>query len=132
MVVSVAAALLIGACRSESTPAAAEEVIGWRPVGTWSGRGNVLTESFTSDTGGFRVHWQTSNEAPPGTGRFRAVFLSGDSGREIMEAANHRGVGRDTSYVGDRPRWYYLSVESANVDWSLTVEEPVIGQPAKP
>jgi hypothetical protein len=50
---------------------------------------------------------------------------SGDSGRDIAEIANVRGVDRDTTYVTDLPRSYYLVVQSANVDWSLVVEEGV-------
>ena len=116
--------MCLSACRSQPKPAA-PEATSWRVVGHWSGRGTVQTESFTSDDGGFRVQWEARNEAPPGTGTLRVVFHSGDSGREIMEAVNHRGNGQDTALVGDRPRWYYLTIESANVDWSVTVEEAV-------
>jgi hypothetical protein len=56
------------------------------------------------------------------------VFRSGDSGREIMNAIRAEGVGRDVEYVAaERPRWYYLSIESANVDWSITVDERIPG-----
>jgi hypothetical protein len=40
-----------------------------------------------------------------------------------MEAVDTKGVGRGTAQVGDRPRWYFLTIESANVDWTVTVEE---------
>jgi len=52
------------------------------------------------------------------------VFRSGDSGREIMEAVDARGNGSGTAEVGDRPRWYFLTIESANLEWTVTVEEP--------
>jgi hypothetical protein len=68
------------------------------------------------------VHWETGNETG-GAGRLRVVFRSGDSGREIMEAVDTHAVGRGTAEVGDRPRWYFLTIESANVDWTVTVEE---------
>jgi hypothetical protein len=71
------------------------------------------------------VHWQTTHEDPPGTGRLKVVFRSGDSGRDIIDAVDVRGVGSGTEDVGDRPRWYFLTIESANVDWTVTVEEPV-------
>ena len=103
-------------------------IVEWKRVGSWSGRGNRQTESFTSDTGGFRVHWETANESRAGGGRLKVVFRSGDSGRDIVEAVDAHGVGRGTEDVaGDRPRWYFLTIESANIDWMVTVEEPVIG-----
>jgi len=112
-------------CRKEEVAAAksAPQMI-WRAVGTWSGQGNRQTESFTSDTGGFRVQWETKNETPPGAGRLKVVFRSGDSGREIIDAVDARGVGAGIENVaGDRPRWYFLTIESANVDWTVIVEE---------
>ena len=116
---------LLCACQRGPTKAAAPPAIGWKPVGTWHGHGNVQTETFTSDSGGFRVQWETRHESPAGRGRLKVVFHSGDSGREIMEAVDVHGNGSGTAEVGDRPRWYFLTIESANVDWSVTVEEPV-------
>jgi len=96
-------------------------------VGAWSGRGNAQTESFTSDTGGFRVRWETRNESAPGAGRLKVVFRSGDSGRPIMEAVDARGVGHDEEEVADNVRWYFLTIESANVDWTVHVDERLRG-----
>ena len=120
-----AIALSVSGCERGSATPATTAATAWKRVGSWSGRGNAQTESFTSDTGGFRVTWETKNEAPRGTGRLKVVFHSGDSGREIMDAVDVRGPGRGTAEVGDRPRWYYLTVQSANIDWIVTVEEPV-------
>lgn len=101
----------------------------WRQVGAWSGHANSQTETFTSDTGGFRVHWETRNETRPGEGRLKVVFRSGDSGREIVDAVDAHGIGRDTVEVSaERPRWYYLTIESANVDWSVSVDEQIRGE----
>jgi hypothetical protein len=119
------------ACRSGPPPPTKDVVI-WHPVGSWSGRGNRQTETFTSDTGGFRVRWETRNEARPGAGRLHVVFRSGDSGREIIDAVDVRGVGRDTEEVSaERPRWYYLTIESADVDWTVAVDERIPGQQIK-
>src|SRR5215471_650923 len=108
---------LATACRSEQ-PLPARSVVTWKPIGTWSGRGDKQTETFTSESGGFRAHWQTTKEAPRGGGRLRVVFRSGNSGREIIEAIDARGAGDFFEEVAaDRPRWYYLTIESANVDW---------------
>jgi hypothetical protein len=118
-------ALLLSACKRSGPAVAKPADVSWKRVGSWSGHGDVQTEAFTSDTGGFRVRWQTRNEAPPGTGRLKVVFRSGDSGREIMDAVDVRGNGSGTAEVGDRPRWYYLTIESANLEWTVTVDEPV-------
>jgi hypothetical protein len=124
--------LLVSACRSEPARPQTQEAVVWRQLGSWSGRGDKQTETFTSDTGGFRVHWETNREAPPDAGRLRVVFRSGDSGREIIEAIDARGAGRGTEEVAaERPRWYFLTIESANVDWTVTVDERIEAQTLK-
>jgi len=127
---ALAALLLLSGCRSE-TPGPQRPphpVVIWKPVGSWSGRGDKQTETFTSDTGGFRVRWETTKEAPAGGGRLRVVFRSGDSGREIIEAIDARGTGGGTEEVAaDRPRWFYITIESANVDWTVSVDERLEG-----
>ena len=130
--IGVVFSLLLSACGSGASPAGQEVVASWRRVGSWSGRGNLQTQSFTSETGEFRVQWEATNETPAGSGTLKVMFRSGDSGSVIMEAVDHRGAGRGTALVGDRPRWYYLTIESANIDWSVTVEEPVIGSTPPP
>ena len=124
--VLVAAALILtGACRS-SEPPPPNAVVVWKPIGAWSGRGDKQTETFTSDGGGFRVHWAMTNETRPGAGRLRVVFRSVDSGREIIEAIDARGAGGGLEEVAaERPRWYYLTIESADADWKVSVDERV-------
>jgi hypothetical protein len=114
------------ACRSQTPPT--REVVVWRQVGSWSGHGNRQTESFTSDTGGFRVRWETRNETTPGAGTLKVLFRSGDSGRPIIDAVDVRGVGRDAVEVADNVRWYFLTIESANVDWTISVDERLRGR----
>jgi hypothetical protein len=127
------AALLVlplGACRSDAPrpQPTHEPVVAWKPIGSWSGRGDKQTETFTSDTGGFRVHWKAAKEAPAGGGRLRVVFRSGDSGREIIEAIDARGEGGGTEEVAaDRPRWFYVTIESANIDWAVSIDERIEG-----
>ena len=130
--VTILAALLVAGagCRSSPAPppAAGKEAVVWKPVGTWSGRGNKQTETFTSDSGGFRVRWETKNPTRPGAGRLHVVFRSGDSGREIIDAVNEQNVGadHDTAEVSaERPRWYYLTIDSADVDWTVVVDERI-------
>jgi hypothetical protein len=94
-------------------------------VATWTGRGNQQLETFPISGWTWRVRWEAKEERPPGTGTLKVTAHSGDSGREIAEIADVRGPDHDTTYITDLPRSYYLVVTSANVDWSLIVEEPV-------
>ena len=53
---------------------------------------------------------------------------------EKLRAKNKDGIGNGMlAIAAERPRWYYLSIDSANVDWSITVDEEIPGQvPPKP
>lgn len=97
----------------------------WRTLGSWSGRGSMQTDPFISDTGSLRLRWETTNEAAPGTGSFRVTVHSDVSGRPLILAVDARGVGRDTAYVIEDPRSFFLAVESANVDWTVAADEGV-------
>jgi hypothetical protein len=124
----VATALLLSGCRDNPKPQPTDVVV-WHQVGSWAGRGNTQTESFTSDTGGFRVRWATKNETAPGAGALKVIFRSGDSGREIIQAVDAHGVDSDVAIVAaERPRWYYLTIDSANVDWTVSVDERIDAQ----
>jgi hypothetical protein len=126
MLACVAALCSVAACRSEGPRREPQQVVVWKPIGSWSGRGDKQTETFTGDTGGFRVHWETAHEAAAGGGRLRVVFRSGDSGREIIEAIDAPGAGDGTEEVAaERPRWYYVTIESANVDWKVSIDERI-------
>ena len=89
----LAVTLFSTGCRADAPPPQTQSAVVWKAVGSWSGRGDKQTETFTSDTGGFRVHWETAKESPAGSGRLRVVFRSGDSGREIIEAIDAYGAG---------------------------------------
>ena len=119
-------ALLGTACAAPPQPAQ-KEVVVWKQLGEWSGRGNAQTESFVGLTGALRMHWQTRNEAPKGAGRFRLMLQSAISGRDLQEIVDEKGQGENTAYAADDPRVFQVSVDSANVDWSFTVEEAVFG-----
>ena len=49
------------------------------------------------------------------------------SGRPLQLAVEYTGVGHDIAYISDDPRIFHLVIDSSNVDWSLTVEEAVVG-----
>jgi hypothetical protein len=122
---SLAVLLTLSGCRQQPKAAAAKPEIAWHRVGTWSGVGNIQTESFESNTGSLRVQWKTVNEAAPGTGTFRLAFHSSISGRELQVAVDRKGTGADTAYVQQDPHVFFAKVESANLEWSFTVDEAV-------
>ena len=124
------AAFLTGACGAPPPPVQKEVVI-WKNLGEWSGRGNAQTESFLGLTGALRMHWQTKNEAPKGAGTFRLILQSAISGRALQETPDEKGLGEGTAYMAEDPRVFYISVESANLDWSFTVEEALFGSVAE-
>ena len=125
------AALLMGACGPPSPAPAPQEVVIWKNLGEWSGRGNAQTESFIGLTGALRMHWRTNNEGPAGPGTFRLILQSAISGRDLQEPVDEKGAGEGTAYVAEDPRAFYVSVESANLDWSFTVEEALFGTPSE-
>jgi hypothetical protein len=116
--------LLATACR-ESSKSPAENIVVWRHLGSWSGRGSTQTDPFISDTGTLRLKWDTKNEGPADTGSFKVTVHSDVSGRPLAVAVDRKGVGADTTFVYEDPRPFFLVVESANLDWTLSVEEPV-------
>jgi len=124
--VLILAALMTFGCRSESPPAVKPGTVGWRPIGEWSGRENTQTESFNIESGQLRIKWETKNETAPGAGRFKVEVHSAVSGRPIALAVEHQGVGKDTAYVSDEPRLYFLLIESSNIEWTVKVEEAVV------
>jgi hypothetical protein len=128
----VAAALLASACGPPPPRPVPKEVVVWKNLGEWSGRGNAQTESFIGLTGSLRMHWRTKNETQEGAGTFRLILQSAISGRPLQETVDQKGVGEGTAYAADDPRMFFMSVESANLDWSFTVEEALFGNPAAP
>src|SRR6185295_2553466 len=60
----VAASLLLSSC-SAPRPSPDQPAVIWQHVGSWSGRGDVETESFPGSSGYFRFTWETSGETKP-------------------------------------------------------------------
>ena len=123
------AILLSAGCGRKTKPEARAQAVGWRFIESWSGRGDTQTDSFDIQSGAFRIKWETTHETAPGEGTFQIMVHSGVSSRPITLAVDHKGVGHDTAFVRDDPRPYYLVITSKNVDWSIRVEEGVVGQP---
>jgi hypothetical protein len=128
---AIAAALVAFACEAPAPGPAPKEVVIWKTLGEWSGRGNAQTESFIGLTGALRMHWRTKNEVPKGTGTFRLILQSAISGRDLQAPVDQKGVGEGTAYAADDPRVFQISVQSANLDWSFTVEEAMFGSQAE-
>jgi hypothetical protein len=94
-----------------------------RTVGSWQGRGTTTVGDVPSETGRFRIYWQTSNESAPATGTFKLTLRSAISGRTIGVVADVKGISSGTADYDEGPRTYDFLVESAHVDWSFRVEE---------
>lgn len=110
-------------CARHSAPLPRKSVTLWQHLGSWSGRDNVQTESFVSDTGYLRITWETSHETQPRAGTFKLTVMSSISGRALLVAVDFKGMGRDIAYVTEDPRPFYVVVESSNVEWKFTVDE---------
>jgi hypothetical protein len=117
--------VLAASCR-RAEPEPSEPALVWRKLGAWSGHGSMQTEPFISDTGSLRVRWQTREQNPAGSGRFRVVVHSDVSGRSLGIAVDAHGAGGDTVYFSEDPRPFFLAVESEHIDWTLAVEEPLV------
>jgi hypothetical protein len=128
----IAAGFLAVGCGTPPAEPVQQEVVVWKKLGEWSGNGNLQTESFIGLTGALRMRWQTKNEAPAGMGTFKLLLQSAISGRVLQEPVDETGTGEGMAYVAEDPRGFYMSVESANLDWSVTVEEAVFGTPVEP
>ena len=116
------AAILVGGCTQQ--PSEPQPIVAvTRPVGSWQGRGTATVGDIPSETGRFRIVWQTSNESPAGAGTFKLTLRSAISGRTLGIVADHKGVGTGTAQYDEGPRTYDFLVESSNVDWSFKVEE---------
>jgi hypothetical protein len=74
-----------------------------------------------------RVGWETRKESSPGKGTFRLSLHSAISGRPLLVAVDHRGVGHDMAEIQEDPRVFYFVVESANIEWAFTLEEAIGG-----
>lgn len=132
VLVATLAALAAGGCgaRADQPPKPAERTIAWHPLGSWSGRGNRQTESFTSDTGTLRIRWETTPQpgdaASAAQGAFRITAHSAISGRPLQEVVDHAGVGSGVGYVQQDPHVFYVVVDSSHVNWKFTVEEAIV------
>ena len=120
LVLSLAAILLTGACRTGSKPANQARQVGWLPIVKFSGAGSSQTDSFDISSGEWRIKWSATNEKPPGAGTLKITVHSEISGRPLMVALDQKGAGHGIAYINEDPRLYHLVVDSTGVDWNLS------------
>ena len=70
-----------------------------------------------------RLQWETKRQSDGHDGFLKVRVQSGDSGRVLAEPIDARGAGRDSVSFPLEHHRVYLTVESANVDWSIRAEE---------
>jgi hypothetical protein len=102
-------------------PEAARSLEWWK-IKNWQGSGTKETESFSVNSREWRISWQTQNEPFAGAGIFQ-IYVYNEGGEMLSVAANKQGIGQDVSYVRAKPGRFYLQINSANVDWSVVVED---------
>ena len=120
--------LFLSAC--DSAPAKPKTpLVGWRHITDFSGRGSTQTESFNIESTQWRIKWETKGDTTPSTGTLLLMVNSAVSGRPIALGVEHNGNGKGIAYVTEDPRFYYLVITSENLDWSLSIDEAVLGQP---
>ena len=119
----VAAALCLPLASCVEAPPPPPREVAWRLLGSWRGRGNQQLETFPIQGGTLRLQWEASRVSAGATGHLRVRVQSGDSGRVIAEPIDVRGPGRDLLTVVVEHHRVYLTVESADLDWSIRVEE---------
>lgn len=103
--------------------------MGWRPIISQSGRGSVQTESFEIDTGQWRIKWTATPEegADARTSEFRVGVHSTVSGRLITVAVDGQDAASGIAYVAEEPRPFFLSIAARGLNWSVHVEEGLLG-----
>jgi hypothetical protein len=118
----IALALCLSSC--SPAPSQPQDIAAvTREAGAWQGRGTASVGDIPSETGRFRIHWETANESPAGAGTFKLTMRSAISGRPLHTVVDHRGVGSGTADFDEGPRTYDFLVESVNLDWKFRVDE---------
>ena len=123
--------MFASSCRGEpataegAKPSVSRDEVIWERLGAWSGAKSLQTESFTSDTGAFRIAWETRPGKAPEEGTFLLTLHSAISGRPLQVVVDHRGLGAATAYVNDDPRIFFAVVDASNLEWSFTVDEAI-------
>ena len=92
----------------------------WTLVKEWTGTGSKVTETFDVTSKEWRVNW-SSNSQNSGLGSIGVLVYTAD--RKLIASATGRVGAPDTTYVHEGPGRYYLEVRSADVNWTVTVQD---------
>jgi hypothetical protein len=87
---------------------------------TWSGEGSKSTERFEVSRPEWRVRW--SARPTSGAGGILIVYVYASTGRLIATIQSGTHGGEDVSYVRAEPGMFYLDVQAANVEWTVTAD----------
>ena len=47
----------------------------------------------------------------------------------LADAVTHQGDGQGIAYVNEEPRLFHLVIDSTGLDWTVAVQEAVVGTP---
>ena len=121
----------LAAAEPETAQAAPLE---WQTVTDWSGRGAMQTEPFTTTSSEWRIYWRTKEEALPGAGILHIMVHRANDDALVTSAAYGQSTGSEIAYVCAAPGSYYLTIDSAHVDWLVRVEDQrrTLGPPTRP
>ena len=116
---STLAICCLAACGT-STPPTPKVMTQASQAGSWNGTGNK-TIGFVSESGVFRIKWNTRDIGGGKGGAFRLTVRSAISGRPIRVVADEHGTSSGSFDFVDDPRMYEFIVDSAGVEWSIQV-----------
>jgi len=119
------AAVLCAGCTTATEEGGRRAVATWRSIQSWSGRGDAQLATFPTGGGPLRFHWQAVSHENASSGKFRIRLHSADSGRALADVADQQGGGDGRTDIIDDHQRFYLSVEAADFDWSIRVEEAI-------
>lgn len=111
----------------EITPSMQEEIqeqpeTTWQKIKSWQGTGIKNTEPFPITGKQWRVVWSLEDTTGFG-GSILQIFVYKPGGELPIEMlANAQGTASDTGYIYKSGE-FYLNINSANGDWTITVEE---------
>lgn len=104
----------------------------WRTVGHWQGTSNALMGNINSETGQFRITWDSRADDAASPGRFALIVRSAVSGRTLDTITDGAGDSRGTTEFTDTPRVYDFQVDAVGAQWTVTVEEAYAAPAPRP
>ena len=88
----------------------------WTTLKQWAGTGAKETETFQTEAAEWRINWTNIS------GGLLQITVYDEAGKIVSLIANTTVVGKDTSYVHRKGR-FYLTINAANSRWSVSVED---------